>query len=178
MAEVAMAEAAMAVAAMAVAMAVEMAVAVAMAMAMAVAVAVAVAVTVGYTARHVRCTSRARTRASSPRMARAINVSLPHARSARARCGVVAALARSLDHAHAVRGGGDGGGGGGRLSRASFVACASHVSFVSRVCAASSTRVINVSLPSSPSRAIGTHALRRQWRSLARSIARAVWRWR
>ena len=142
------------------------------------AMAVAVAVAVGYTARHVQCTSRAHTRASSPRMARAINVSLPHARSARARCGVVAAIARSLDHAHAVRGSGDGGGGGGQLIRASFASCASHMPFVSRACAASSPRVINVSLPSSPSRAIGTHALRRQWRSLARSIARAVWRWR
>ena len=87
-------------------------------------------------------------------------------------------LARSLDHAHAERGGGDGGGGGGRLHRASFVSCASHVPFVSRACAALSPRVINVSLPSSPSRAIGTHALRRRWRSLVRSIARAVWRWR
>jgi len=146
------------------------------ALAMAMAMAVAVAVTVGYTARYVRCTSRAHTRASSPRMARAINVSLPHARSARVRCGVVAALAQSLDHAHAVRGGGDGGGGGGRLHRASFVSCASHAPFISRACAASSPRVINVSLPSSPSRAIGTRALRRRWRSLARSIARAVWR--
>jgi hypothetical protein len=101
-----------------------------------------------------------------------------HARSARARCGVMAALARSLDHAHAVRGGGDGGGGRGQLIRASFASYASHVPFVSRACAASSPRVINVSLPSSPSRAIGTHALRRRWRSLPRSIARAVWRWR
>ena len=66
-------------------------------MAMAMAMAVVVAVTVGYTARHVRCTSHARTRASSPRMARAINVSLPHARSARVRCSVVAALAQSLE---------------------------------------------------------------------------------
>ena len=73
------------------------------ALAMAMAMAVVVAVTAGYTARHVRCTSHARTRTSSPRMARAINVSLPHARSARVRCGVVAALARSLARSRARR---------------------------------------------------------------------------
>ena len=73
------------------------------ALAMAMAMAVTVAVTVGYTARHVRCTSHTRTHASSPRMARAINVSLSHARSARVRCGVVAALARSLARSRARR---------------------------------------------------------------------------
>ena len=81
-------------------------------------------------------------------------------------------LARSLDHAHAVRGGGDGGGGGGRLHRASFVSCASHAPFVSRAYAASSA-ARHQRFPSELSLARDRYARAAAAVALARSLYRA-----
>jgi len=72
----------------------------------------AVAVAVGYAVRdahprhahphHALRVSRSRTRMSSPRVVRVINVSLSPARDRHARAAAAAALARSLDRARGV----------------------------------------------------------------------------
>ena len=85
----------------------------------------AVEIVVGYTARHARrarYASRARTRMSSPCVARVIAVSRPpRARPARALCGGGGAYSIARTRC----GVGIGGGGGGRLHRTSRAPCAS-----------------------------------------------------
>ena len=139
---------------------------------MTMAMAVAVPVAVGYTACHVRCTSRAHARASSPRMARAINVSLPHAIGTRAlRCGVGArSLARSRARGawrwrwrwrwRSVT---------PRVIRVMRITCAIRLARVYRVIAARHQR-----FPSELSLARDRHARAAVWwrRSLNRSITR------
>ena len=130
---------------------------------------VAVESAFGYTARHARYArraSRARTRTSSPRIARVITVSLPpprtHARAARRR----RSLARSI--ARVRCGCGDGGLAVGHAARHTHHALRASRA---RTCASSTgdTRVITVPFPPRAR----TPALQRKRRSLAPSIARA-----